>query len=214
MRLRGSLALSLLPASCLSAPKGARETSVPAETSALRCEDRGGVAAAVDRYFELLSGPSGQPRARAGFRALFLPTARLDVIGIDAEGRNQLYPQTPAEFIEHVDAYVAGVGFYQRDRDREVRCHGRIASVLTTFESRNRPEDGPIDCGRMSLHLLHDGSGWKIAHVMWHSEGAQGRSAAAADAEQASIEACRRRIAGPDDESRRARSNHVIRMCR
>lgn len=141
----------------------------------LDCTDPGGVQTVVDGYFRILSGPAGAAREWDGFRDLFLGTARLDVIGLDAEGANQFYPQSLPEFIEHVESYVRGHGFYQRDGERHTRCDGRIAHVWTAFESWGQLGLEPIDRGRMSLHLLHEGDIWRITHVMWQSAPRQGR---------------------------------------
>lgn len=133
------------------------------------CIERAALERTVDSYFRILSGPAGLQRDAGSFDLLFLPTARIDAVGIDAAGNNQLFPQSVDEFIDHVNGYVRERGFIQSDGDREIHCTGRLASVVTRFESRNEPGGALIDRGSMRFHLLHDDGRWRIAHVMWQS---------------------------------------------
>ena len=133
------------------------------------CVDQDRTIRALDEFTETLSGPSGA-RDWDRLRALLLPTTRFDVIGIDANGRNQYYPQSREEFFTHLAEYLGTQGFVQQVFAHDARCAGRIAHVWSQFESRNEHGGPVIDRGWMSAQLLHDGARWRISHLAWISD--------------------------------------------
>ena len=158
----------IVPALVLVLCTAACGATVRTHSGAGTCADEVDVQQVVDAYFAAVSGPLGG-RIPREFGELFLDGARLDAMGVDEQGRNALFPQSPAEFARHVDEYRTGNGFFQTSVSRTVTCHVRSASVDAWFESRNEPAGPLIDSGLLSLHLLRLDDGWRITHVQWNS---------------------------------------------
>lgn len=133
------------------------------------CADSEAPLQTMTEYYGAVSGPPGE-REWTALRALIMPTARVDAIGINETGMNQYYPQSRDEFLDHLSAYVRHTGFFQQAVEADVRCTSRAAQVWARFESRNSPAGDLIDTGWMSVHLVQDGKRWRVAHLLWHSD--------------------------------------------
>lgn len=161
-----------LPAEGPAAPAGGANHAPPSPQPA--CVDTTDVSRVVEAYFGILSGQDGDrdaPRRDWNrFRGLFLESARMDVIGVNAARENVFYPVSLDEYVEHVKEYTRSQGFIHRPEQLDRRCSGRIAGVFGRFESRNRADGPVIDTGSISFHLVHVGGAWKIAHVIWQSD--------------------------------------------
>jgi hypothetical protein len=134
-----------------------------------RCLASTSINRVIDAYYRLISGPAGS-RDWDEFTSLFLPTARLDAVGIDERGENHFIPQSKEEYVRHVGAYIREKGFFQSEVKRTTRCYARIGHVFSTYESRNEPGGRVIDRGVFSFQLVYEREAWKIAHVTWNSE--------------------------------------------
>jgi hypothetical protein len=114
--------------------------------------------------YECVTCAPGAPRQWERERALYVPDAIL--MAGRAEG---LRRYTVDEFVEAVDSYLAA-GFYEREIARQEVRYGRIAHVLSTYDSR-LTEDGPImNRGVNSLQLLWQDERWWIVSIIWDSE--------------------------------------------
>ena len=133
-------------------------------------EDVKTLDAIVKAYYDTLSGPRGQPRDWDRLRSLLLPEARFITTRIVDVGAMPLTIK-PEQFIEMNRSYFERGGYFEDEINRKVDKFGNIAQVFSTYESRrDRSEPAPYSRGINSIQLLHDGSRWWIASIMWDHE--------------------------------------------
>src|SRR6185369_12198986 len=119
----------------------------------------------VKAFYEVISGPAGAPRQWKRDAALYLPGARFTQVKPD----NSIRVETKPEYIARVDHWLVTNGFYEYETEREVQQYGKVAHVVSTYESR-QTKDGPlIGGGKNSIQLVHDGTRWWIAAAAWNS---------------------------------------------
>ena len=74
-------------------------------------------------------------------------------------------------FIARVEPYFAEHGFYEKEIARRIEQFGRIAHVLSTYESRHNPDDPePFMRGINSIQLFYDGARWWIVTIYWQHQ--------------------------------------------
>jgi len=121
----------------------------------------------IDAGYELLSGPARQPRDWDRFRSLYVPGGRLmPVIGGE---KPRVRVLTVEEYIERVDPIFATEGFYERETSREEKVIGRMAHVLSHYDSLHEPQGEPFDRGTNSMQLFFDGVRWWFVSTMWNT---------------------------------------------
>ena len=134
--------------------------------------DVASIDAIIAAAYDGISGPAGEKRDWERERSLFYPGARL--IPTAKPGANDdLAPQMldVDGFIARVEPYFAEHGFYEKEIARRIEQFGRIAHVLSTYESRHNPDDPePFMRGINSIQLFHDGTRWWIVTIYWQQE--------------------------------------------
>ena len=116
-------------------------------------------------YYEVVSGPAGQPRDWARDSTLHHPDAIVTVVNADSSGTS-IAPTDLGSY--HAEAGgLAEVGFFEAEIARHVQRHGAIAHVWSTYEWR-RTADGPVGGrGVNSIQLAWDGARWWILSWMF-----------------------------------------------
>ena len=149
------LALALL------APAAAAQGADPADVSSLD--------AILDAYYEVVSGPAGQPRDWARDSTLHHPDAVVTVVRTGADGETVIEPVDLAAY--HAGAGgLAEAGFFEVEIARQVQQHGAVAHVWSTYESRLDPDEEPFARGINSMQLFWDGERWHMLTIFWHQE--------------------------------------------
>lgn len=129
--------------------------------------DFASVDSIIRASYETLSGPAGQPRDWNRFRALYYPGARLmpvvsgtspHVRLLDVEG-----------YIQRVDPIFKTENFWEIETRREEKTIGRMAHVLSDYESFRDPKAEPFDRGTNSIQLFYDENRWWIVNIMWNT---------------------------------------------
>ncbi len=147
----------------------AAQTHVPVATVAPRPDDVATIDGMVKAYYEVVTGPAGQPRDWARDRTLYIKDLRFVMVEYGKDGKPD--PQ----IVDHqafVDGSNAGLskGFYEKEIHRVTERFGPIAHVWSTYETR-RTETGPIiKRGINSIELFWDGKRWWIANATWTDE--------------------------------------------
>src|SRR6266699_4319629 len=130
------------------------------------------IDAIIAAAYNGISGPAGEKRDWERERSLFYPGARL--IPTAKPGANDdLAPQMldVDGFIARVEPYFAEHEFYEKEIARRIEQFGRIAHVLSTYESRHNPDDPePFMRGINSIQLFYDGARWWIVSIYWQQE--------------------------------------------
>lgn len=119
--------------------------------------------------YEVLSGPAGQQRDWERYRTLFAEGARLMPV-VAAAGRKPHARQlTLEDYIRRVEPIFAIEDFWERETSRQTETFGRVAHVLSRYESLHDPNGPPFEHGANSMQLFYDDSRWWVVSVMWNT---------------------------------------------
>jgi hypothetical protein len=122
----------------------------------------------VTAFYAAISAEKGEKDWQA-LRALCLPAAHFNAMGINEQGSNEFYPQTMEQYVEHLTPYIREYGFLVRETSRRTEYYEKIAHVWSAYESRNAAGGPVIDRGYYSFQLVQVDGQWKIAGVLWNS---------------------------------------------
>ena len=129
--------------------------------------DVNSIEAIVRASYEVISGPAGQPRDWDRFRSLFVAGARL--MPVVSGGNPRVRILSPEDYIRRVEPIFVAEPFWERESSREVETIGRIAHVLSHYESLHDPNGTPFERGTNSIQLFNDGDRWWIVSIMWNT---------------------------------------------
>ncbi len=168
--LRRLLTSALLVPAAAPAPAQAparRHVVVP--TVAPRPADVATVDGVVKAYYDVITGPAGQPRQWSRDRSLYIPDLRFVATGV-AKGRPYARVMTHQDFVDGSDSSFVHDGFFEREIHRVTRTYGNIVQVFSTYEE-HRTADGPVEGrGINALQLFWDGTRWWVASAIWFEE--------------------------------------------
>jgi hypothetical protein len=119
--------------------------------------------------YEVLSGPAGQPRDWERYRSLFLDGARMIVVVAVAGEKPRARQLTLEDYIRRVEPIFAVEDFWERETNRQSETFGRVAHVLSEYESLRDPKGPPFEHGANSMQLFYDDSRWWVVSVMWNT---------------------------------------------
>lgn len=118
--------------------------------------------------YEVLSGPAGQPRDWERYRSLFIENARLIVVVAVGE-KPHARQLTLEDYIRRVEPIFAVEDFWERETSRQTETFGRVAHVLSAYESLRDPNRPPFEHGANSMQLFYDDSRWWVVSIMWNT---------------------------------------------
>jgi hypothetical protein len=154
------------PALAAQAP-APHHVAVP--TVAPRPEDVATVDGMVRAYYDVITGPAGEPRQWSRDRSLYIPDVRFVATGV-AQGRPYARVMAHQDFVDGSDSLFVHDGFVEREIHRVTRSYGTIVQVFSSYEER-RTADGPVaGRGINALQLFWDGTRWWIASAIWFAE--------------------------------------------
>ena len=119
--------------------------------------------------FEVLSGPVGQRRDWERYRMLFADGARLMPVVAVAGQKPHVRQLAVDDYIRRVEPIFAVEDFWERETSRQTEIFGRIAHVLSNYESLRDPNGPAFEHGANSMQLFFDDSRWWIISVMWNT---------------------------------------------
>jgi len=123
----------------------------------------------IAAYYDVISGPAGQPRQWSRDRTLYIPDIRFVSMSASKDGNPVAHTMTHQQFVDASDKSLQG-GFYEKEVHRETQRFGNIAHVFSTYESRTKA-DGPIIArGINSIQAYWDGKRWWITNAIWDEE--------------------------------------------
>lgn len=159
-----AIALLALPLPAQDAP-----AHVPIPSVEVRAEDVETIDGIVAAFYEVISGPPGQPREWGRDATLYLEPVFFTVTRMDPEtGAPTPRTISKQEFVDESDAWLVEHGFVEREIHRETRRFGNVAHVWSTYEWSSA--DGETGRGINGIHLYHDGARWWITHATWDAE--------------------------------------------
>ena len=124
----------------------------------------------ISTMYDVISGPAGWARDWERLRSLYHPQARLMPALSPANEPSRLRVLTVDDFIGRVESIFATESFWERETRRETETFGRIAHVLSHYESLRDPDGAPFTTGKKSLQLFFDDVRWWILSAMWNTE--------------------------------------------
>ena len=124
----------------------------------------------IHTFYELNSGYAGQPHDWQKLRDLFIPGTTLIPHAIIRDSAPVAEVDLNA-YIERVTRFFSQNDFFEKGIIHHVEVFGSIASVISTYESRHAPDEPtPFKRGMNYIHLMHDGSRWRFAGMVWMDE--------------------------------------------
>jgi len=164
-----SFAALVVLAATLPASAFAQERVV-VKTIAPRPEDVSTIDGMIKAWYEVISGPAGQPRDWARDRTLYIKDLRFVQVDLDKQGRPKPTILDHQQYVNTVDSGMLKNGFFEKEIHRVTQRFGPVAHVWSTYESR-RTQDGPVFArGINSIELYWDGTRWWIANGIWSDE--------------------------------------------
>jgi hypothetical protein len=162
----------LLAAAAATSAQSAATSPAPkldVKTVPPRPDDVATIDGMIKAFYEVVSGPKGQPRDWARDRTLYIKDVRFVPIDVAKDGKitprivdHQTFAETSASLEKE--------GFFEHEIHRVMERYGPIAHAWSTYEAR-RTMDGPvIGRGINSIELFWDGKRWWIANAIWTDE--------------------------------------------
>ena len=119
--------------------------------------------------YAVLSGPAGQPRDWERYRTLFIDGARLMPVVAVAGQKPHVRQLTVGDYIRRVEPIFAVENFWERETSRQTETFGRVAHVLSHYESLRDPNGPAFERGANSIQLFYDDSRWWVVSIMWNT---------------------------------------------
>ncbi len=146
------------------------QTSVAVPTIAADPKDVGSVDAIMKAFYDVISGPAGQPRQWGRDRTLYIPEMRFVSMDVDGSGKPVASVMSHQQFVDRSDAGLVKNGFYEQEIHRVTRSFGNVTHVFSTYVMRNTPDGKIFGRGVNSVQLFFDGTRWWIASATWDDE--------------------------------------------
>ena len=131
--------------------------------------DVGTIDGIMRAFYEVISGPAGEPRQWARDRSLYIPGVRFTTMGM-RNGRPVMTVLTHQQYVDQSNAFMVREGFWEEEIHRVTDSFGNVTHVWSTYEIRNGPGGAPRGRGVNSLQLAWDGERWWILSASWDSE--------------------------------------------
>ncbi len=133
-----------------------------------RPEDVATVDGIVRAFYEVISGPAGQPRDWGRDATLYLPGVTFTPTSEDSSGTPRGETITKDEFVHRTDGWLVENGPTEREIGRATTRFGNLAHVWSAYEWRT--DDGETGRGVNSIELWNDGARWWILNASWDDE--------------------------------------------
>jgi len=131
-------------------------------TAPVRPADVATIDGMMKAFYEVVSGPKGQPRDWGRDRTLYTPDLRFVSVNERRTGRLSALILDHQTFAESSQPSLTRNGFFEKEIHREVQRFGHIAHVFSTYESRETLDGPPTARGINSIEMIFDGRRWWI----------------------------------------------------
>ena len=143
---------------------------VPVPKIAPRLQDIATLDGILSAFYDVVSGPAGQPRQWSRDRTLYVPGVLFISTEVGKDGKPYHQIMTHQQFVDRSNASVVSQGFYEQEIHRVTTRYGTIVHVFSTYVMR-RTLNGPlIGRGVNSLELFYDQKRWWIVCDLWDEE--------------------------------------------
>lgn len=128
-------------------------------------EDVSTIDGIIKAYYEVVSGPAGEPADMERDFSLHHPNAWIAIAGVDKDGNRIVNTMTLAEY--HGDNAPRQEGFWEWETDRVVKESGNMIHVWSSYEGATTENGEPFMSGVNSITLFHDGDRYWIMNWMF-----------------------------------------------
>jgi hypothetical protein len=135
-----------------------------------RPEDVGSLDGIVAAFYDVISGPPGQPRQWARDRTLYFPQTQFLSTGARPDGSIAYRIFDHGAYVDRVNPGFVKDGFFEREIHRVVHRFDNIVHIFSTYEARNSAQGPVVERGVNSIELFFDGKRWWIAFASWEEE--------------------------------------------
>lgn len=164
------LSLAAIPVGQAQEQKQVTTKHVEVPTVSPRAEDVSSLDGIIKAFYEVVSGPAGEPRQWSRDRTLYIPGVRFVSMNVNAKDEPVAHVMDHQQFVDSSDATVTTKGFFEWEIHRETKRFGNIAHIFSTYES-HLTKNGPVIArGVNSIELFWDGKRWWIAGAIWDEE--------------------------------------------
>jgi hypothetical protein len=163
--------VSIAALACVSIAQAQSKSPAHVEVSTMepRAEDVSSLDGLIAAYYDVISGPAGQPRQWSRDRTLYIPDIRFVSMAMGKDGKPVAHTMSHQQFVDASDPGLKD-GFYEKEVHRETQRFGNIAHVFSTYESRQKADGPVIARGINSIEAFWDGKRWWIASAIWDEE--------------------------------------------
>ncbi|MEO8199832.1 MAG: hypothetical protein ABI679_04850 [Gemmatimonadota bacterium] len=151
-----------------SIPLAAQETHVQVRTVPAQAADVATLDGIIGAFYDVISGPAGQPRQWSRDRSLYIPDVRFVSMDI-RNGKPVASITSHQQFVDHSDAQLVKEGFFETEIHRTTRRFGNTDHIMSTYDMKDGAGK-PLGRGVNSIQLFWDGNRWWISGVAWDDE--------------------------------------------
>lgn len=159
------LAIAPLATAPLVAQQHVTVATIPADP-----KDVSTVDGIMKAFYDVISGPAGEPREWSRDRTLYIADMRFVAMDVDQSGKPVPSIMSHQQFVDRSDAGLVKNGFYEEEIHRVTRKFGNITHVFSTYTMRQQAGGPLIGRGVNSIQLFWDGTRWWIANATWDDE--------------------------------------------
>ena len=146
------------------------QAAVSVPTIAPRAEDVSSIDGIMSAFYEVISGPAGQPRQWSRDRTLYIPGVWFVSMREDAQHNPVGRVMSHQQFVDQSNSGLVQKGFFEAEIHRETERFGNIAHIFSTYDSRITQTGPVIARGVNSIELYWDGKRWWIVAAIWDDE--------------------------------------------
>jgi hypothetical protein len=163
------LALPFILAAPLSGQQPSRpHVAVPTITP--RPEDVGTLDGILKAFYDVISGPAGQPRQWSRDRSLYIPHIQFVSLSTDSTGAIRAGVMDHQTYVDLTNDMFVRRGFFEQEIHRTTHRFGNVVHVFSTYEMREKADGPVIGRGINSVELFWDGQRWWISAAQWDDE--------------------------------------------
>lgn len=162
--------LAPLIAAALALVAGPLSAQVSVATIPADPKDVSTVDGIMKAFYDVISGPAGEPRQWSRDRTLYIPDMRFVSMDVDSSGKPVASVMSHQQFVDRSNPGLVKNGFYEQEIHRVTRKFGNITHVFSTYTMRQTPTGPIFGRGVNSVQLFWDGTRWWIANATWDDE--------------------------------------------
>jgi hypothetical protein len=153
-----------------SGSPGASTAHVRVAKIAPRPQDVATLNGIISAFYDVVSGPAGQPRQWSRDSTLYVPGVLFIATEVGKDGKPYHKIMSHQGLVDTYNSSLVSQGFYEQEIHRVTTRYGTIAHVMSTYVMRRTAHGPVIGRGVNSIELYFDGKRWWIVSNLWDEE--------------------------------------------